>query len=108
METPTEANAVKSGDLKKMREESSRIFTSSIEKIPEQMMKKIEKQLAFGIGPIARVVLKREIKKMGFSYDSFPKGSIIPLIEKLTAQIKDDKREEILTKVEDLIFTSEE
>jgi serine/threonine protein kinase len=72
--------------------------------IAPAVIEDIQFQLAKFIGPIAGIVLKKEIKKMGFSKDFFPSERVLELVEQLANQVEQAKRKEFFEKTQDQIF----
>lgn len=72
--------------------------------LPGELMDKIQFELAFNIGPIAKVVISKEAKKIGFSKKRFPMDKANTLIENLAHKVSESKREAFKEKVQDLIY----
>jgi hypothetical protein len=60
--------------------------------VDEQFFKKIEKEFANVIGPMAPFIIEEAIAYLDESQNSFPKDKIAALIEKVSVDIKDENK----------------
>jgi serine/threonine protein kinase len=74
--------------------------------VPARLMEQIQLELAHLIGPIAKVVLSRECKKMGYSRGNFPGDRLLELVGQLGKQIDESRREQFGDNVQDIIYKS--
>jgi hypothetical protein len=72
--------------------------------VPPGLMEEIQMELARIIGPIARVILSKECKKMGYSRGNFPEDLLLELVEQLTQRIDETKREQFSDNAQDVIY----
>jgi hypothetical protein len=72
--------------------------------VPHELMEKIQLELARMIGPIAKVVLTKECKRLGYSRASFPDDKLSPLIKQLKEHVEESKQEQFNDKVQDTIY----
>ncbi|UCH98327.1 MAG: protein kinase [Candidatus Aminicenantes bacterium] len=72
--------------------------------VPPDLMEKIQLELARMIGPIAKVVLSKECKQLGYSRGNFPDDQMSSLIQKLTKHVEDSKQEQFNHRVQDTIY----
>jgi hypothetical protein len=69
-----------------------------------ELMEKIQLELARMIGPIAKVVLAKECKRMGYSRGNFPDDQLLSLIQQLKEHVEESKQEQFNDKVQDTIY----
>lgn len=69
-----------------------------------ELMKQVQLKLAQIVGPIAKVLMAREIKKMGFSSSVFPEDRLSDLAKILTQRIDADRRRDFVDAVQDVIY----
>jgi hypothetical protein len=74
--------------------------------VPPGMMEKIQLELARMIGPIAKVVLSKECKRMGYSKSNFPDNQLSLLIQKLAEHVEESKQERFNDNVQNTIYDS--
>jgi hypothetical protein len=72
--------------------------------VPPELMEKIQLELARMIGPIAKVVLAKECKRLGYSRGNFPDDQLLSLIKQLKEHVEESKQEQFNDKVQDTIF----
>jgi hypothetical protein len=72
--------------------------------VPLELMEKIQLELARIIGPIAKVVLSKECKRMGYSRGNFPDDQLSSLIQQLTEHVEESKQKQFNDKVQDTIY----
>jgi hypothetical protein len=72
--------------------------------VPPELMEKIQLELARMIGPIAKVVLAKECKRMGYSRGNFPDDQLSLLIQQLAEHVEESKQERFNDKVQDTIY----
>ena len=72
--------------------------------VSTELMEKIQLELARVIGPIAKVVLSKEMKKLGYSKNNFPDEEVSALIKKLSERMDASKRQEFTDNVQDVIY----
>jgi hypothetical protein len=72
--------------------------------VAADLMEKIQLELARIIGPIAKVVLSKESKRMGYKKDNFPEDKLSPLIREISHHLEESKQEGFNNRVQDLIF----
>lgn len=70
------------------------------------LMKGIQLELARMVGPIAKVLLSRELKKMGYSVGNYPEDRLRQLTEKLASKVDASRRQKFIDNVQDLIYDS--
>ncbi|MCP5104929.1 MAG: protein kinase [bacterium] len=88
------------------------IITQPLEEPPKEvehpvspaLMDKIQLELARAIGPIAKILISKETKAMGYSVGRFPHQQLDPLVKRLTAKIDPSKKEQFSEKVQDLLY----
>lgn len=68
------------------------------------LMEKIQLELARMIGPIAKILVKREIKAMGYSVDQFPHQQVSTLVKHLASKLDPAKKEQFNENVHDLLY----
>ncbi len=68
------------------------------------LMEKIQLELARMIGPIAKVVLSKECKHLGYSKGNFPDDQLSLLIQQLMGHVKESKQEQFTHKVQNTIY----
>jgi serine/threonine protein kinase/CheY-like chemotaxis protein len=68
------------------------------------LMEKIQLELARIIGPIAKVVLAKECKRLGYSRGKFPDDQLSSLIRQLKEHVEESKQEQFNDKVQDTIY----
>ncbi len=56
------------------------------------------------VGPIAKVLLAKEIKKMGYSKNNFPEDRLQELIEKFAKGVDKSRRRQFIDNLQDLIY----
>lgn len=88
-------------EKEKVEKEKEKIV---INPVPPRLMEQIQLELAHIIGPIAKVVLSKECKKMGYSRGNFPEDQLLELVQQLTRQIDKSKREQFSDNVQDIIY----
>jgi len=71
--------------------------------LPEALLDQIHLELTSIIGPIARLVMSREFKKMGYSRNQFPYSRIRDLVAGLKTAIDTDRQEQFDRKITALI-----
>lgn len=69
-----------------------------------KLLQDIQLELARMVGPIAKVLLAKEIKKMGYSKSNFPEDQLQELIEKLTKGVDKSRRQQFIDNLQDLIY----
>jgi hypothetical protein len=72
--------------------------------VAHELMEKIQLELALMIGPIAKVVLAKECKRMGYSRGNFPDHQLLSLIRQLKEHVEESKQEQFNDKVQDTIY----
>jgi hypothetical protein len=72
--------------------------------VTPELMEKIQLELARMIGPIAKVVLSKECKRMGYSRGNFPDDQLSSLIQQLMEHVEESKQEQFNDKVQDTIY----
>jgi hypothetical protein len=72
--------------------------------VPVALMEKVQLELARLIGPISKVVLSKECKKMGYSRSKFPDEKLLDLVKGAASRVDESKRQEFLDKVQDVIY----
>jgi serine/threonine protein kinase len=72
--------------------------------VPPRLMEQIQLELAHMIGPIAKVVLSKECKKMGYSRGNFPGDELLELVKMLTQRVEESRREQFSDNVQDIIY----
>jgi serine/threonine protein kinase len=84
------------------QDDSLTILESSAEEkdlfVPKHALASLGKEFATFMGPMARLLLKKELKKMGFSSSSLPVGEAVHLVERLGALLDESKREAFMEK----------
>lgn len=68
------------------------------------LMEKVQLELARTIGPIAKVVLSKECKKMGYTRDRFPNSELMGLVKKVSDRIEESKRQGFVDAAQDVIY----
>ena len=74
--------------------------------VPAKLMQAIQLELARMVGPIAKVLLSKEVKKMGYSIGNYPEDRIRKLIENLSTRVDESRRQQFIDKTQDLIYDS--
>jgi serine/threonine protein kinase/DNA-binding NarL/FixJ family response regulator len=72
--------------------------------VTADLMEKIQLELARVIGPIAKVVLSKECKGLGYAKDNFPEDQLSTLIQRLSSQLEESKQEHFNNRGQDLIY----
>jgi serine/threonine protein kinase len=72
--------------------------------VPVELMEKVQLQLAHLVGPIAKVVLSKQCKKMGYSRGRFPNEKLIDLVKTVAANVEESKQNEFIDNVQDIIY----
>lgn len=72
--------------------------------VNHELMGKIQLELARMIGPIAKVVLAKECKRLGYSRGNFPNDQLSSLIRQLKEHVEESKQEQFNDKVQDTIY----
>ncbi len=72
--------------------------------VSPQLLQDIQLELARMVGPIAKVLLTKEIKKMGYSKSHFPEDQLQELIKKLTLGVDKSRRQQFIDNLQDLIY----
>jgi serine/threonine protein kinase/CheY-like chemotaxis protein len=72
--------------------------------VPPELMEKIQLELARMIGPIAKVVLTKECKRLGYSRGNFPDDQLLLLIQQLKEHVGEPKQEQFNDKAQDTIY----
>ncbi|MCP5050680.1 MAG: protein kinase [bacterium] len=68
------------------------------------LMEGIQLELARFIGPIAKVVLSKECKKIGYSRGNFPEEKLMDLVKEISNRVDESKRQDFLDKIQDVIY----
>lgn len=68
------------------------------------LMEKVQLELARAIGPIAKVVLSKECKKMGYTRDRFPNGELLDLVKQVGGRIEESKQQRFIDAAQDVIY----
>jgi len=74
--------------------------------VSSKLMQAIQLELARMVGPIAKVLLSKELKKMGYSIGNYPEDRIRKLIENLSTRVDESRRQQFIDKTQDLIYDS--
>ncbi len=72
--------------------------------VSPEMMGKIQHQLALFIGPIAKVVMSKTAKSMGYSARQFPQQELPGLVKNLAKKVLPDKKNEFTEQIQDLLY----
>jgi serine/threonine protein kinase/CheY-like chemotaxis protein len=72
--------------------------------VTPELMGKIQLELARMIGPIAKVVVSKECKHLGYSKGNFPDDQLSSLIQQLMSHVEESKKELFNHKVQDTIY----
>jgi len=72
--------------------------------VSPQLLQNIQLELARMVGPIAKVLLTKEIKKMGYSKSNFPEDQLQELIKELTKGVDKSRRQQFIDNLHDLIY----
>lgn len=92
---------------------TGRKITEAFKKEPPQevshpvspaLMEKIQLELARMIGPIAKILINKEIKALGYSMAQFPHQQISALIKRLASKLEPSKKERFNEKVQDILY----
>ncbi|MFC1851285.1 protein kinase [candidate division CSSED10-310 bacterium] len=81
---------------------SAQLYTSES---TVKIFKALQTEYARFIGPVAKISIKKEVKKMGYSFQNFPEGKIPNLIDKLTQNLTQSKQEAFREKAMDMLFS---
>jgi hypothetical protein len=88
-------------------------ITGAVKKEPPQkvshpvspaLMEKIQLELARMIGPIAKILVNKEIKAIGYSIDQFPHQQVSALVKRLASKLEPSKKEQFNENVQDLLY----
>jgi serine/threonine protein kinase len=87
----------------------SKTGTKSIKKevknpVEIALMEKIQLELAQHIGPIAKVVLSKDCKRMGYTRGKFPQDRLLELIKHLSQHVDESKQQLFSDNVQDIIY----
>ena len=85
-------------------EKTGRAQAKVADPVSAELMRKIQLELARVIGPIAKVVLSKAIKKLGYSSDNFPDKKVSALIKALSERVDASKRQRFIDNVQDVIY----
>lgn len=72
--------------------------------VPAPLMEQIQMELARQIGPIAKVVLSKECKKMGYSRGKFPDEKLLELLKHVATRVDESKQKSFLDNSQDIIY----
>lgn len=72
--------------------------------VPPELMEKIQLELARIIGPIAKVVLAKECKRLGYSRGNFPDDQLLSLVKQLKEHVEESKQEQFNDNAQDTIY----
>jgi len=72
--------------------------------IPVELLEKIQMQLAREIGPIAKVVISKECKKIGYLKNNFPADRLPDLIKQLPVLVDEGRREQFNNVLQEIIY----
>ncbi len=95
---------IRTAILKDEKTTPQKTITKVNNPVPHELMEKIQLELARMIGPIAKVVLTKECKRLGYSRGNFPDDKLSPLIKQLMEHVEESKQEQFNDKVQDTIF----
>jgi serine/threonine protein kinase/ActR/RegA family two-component response regulator len=77
---------------------------SVAEPVPVKLMDSIQLKLARIIGPIAKILISKECKTLGYSRRNFPEDLLDKMIQNLSQKINEPDRQQLIENLQDTIF----
>lgn len=72
--------------------------------VPSKLMSKIQLELARAIGPIAKVIITKEIKTMGYHVDQFPHDELAALVNRLGEKAGPERKDKFIEAALDILY----
>ncbi|MCP4156376.1 MAG: hypothetical protein GY757_52170, partial [bacterium] len=72
--------------------------------LPPELFHQLQLELARRVGPIAKILLNKEIKKMGWTMEQFPEKALKVLVNNLKDKVEESKRDQFIEAVQELEY----